>query len=55
MWWSCMACAQKGVSIGTGTSRLGFFLLLVVLEGMYVVGRERRYLEFGPFFLLVML
>jgi hypothetical protein len=53
MWWSCMACAQKGVSIGT--SRLGSFLLLVVLYGMYVVGRERRYLEFGPFLLLVML
>ena len=43
MWWSCMACAQKGVSIGT--SRLESFLLLVVLYGVYVVGRERRYLE----------
>ena len=53
MWWSCMACAQKGVSIGT--SRLGSFLLLVVVHGMYVVGSERRYLEFGPFLLLVML
>jgi|SouAtlMetagenome_1021521.scaffolds.fasta_scaffold217184_2 hypothetical protein len=53
MWWSCMACAQKGV--GIGTSRLGSFLLLVVLYGMYAVGRERRYLEFGPFLLLVML
>ena len=53
MWWSCMVCSQKGVSIGT--SRLGSFLLLVVLHGMYIVGRERRYLEFEPFLLLVML
>ena len=53
MWWSCMACAQKGVDIGS--SRLGSFLLLVVLYGMYAVGRERRYVEFGPFLLLVML
>ena len=28
-----------------GTSRLESFLLLVVLYGVYVVGRERRYLE----------
>ena len=48
-----MACAQKGV--GIGTSRLGSFLLLVVLYGMYAVGRERSYLEFGPVILLVML
>ena len=53
MWWSCMVRAQKGVSIGT--SRLGSFLLLVVLYGMYAVGRERRYLDLGPFLLLVML
>ena len=54
MWWSCMACAQKGV--GIGTSRLGSFLLLVVLYGVYAVGRERsRYLEFGPFLVLVVL
>ena len=53
MWWSCMACAQKGV--GIGTSRLGSFLILVVLYGMYVAGRGRGYLEFGPFLLLVML
>ena len=53
MWCSCMACAQKAV--GIGTSSLGSFLLLVVLYGMYAVGRERRYLEFGPFLLLVML
>ena len=28
-----------------GTLRLRSFLLLVVLYGVYVVGRERRYLE----------
>ena len=32
-----------------GTSRLGSFLLLVVLQGVYVVGRESRYLEAGIF------
>ena len=32
-----------------GTSRLGYFLLLVILYGVYVVGRERRYLEAGVF------
>ena len=32
-----------------GTSRLESFLLLVVLYGVYVVGRERRYLEAGLF------
>ena len=30
-----------------GTLRLGSFLLLVVLYGVYVVGRERVYLEAG--------
>ena len=30
--------------------RLGSFLLLVVLYGVYVVGLERRYLEAGVFF-----
>ena len=29
--------------------RLGYFLLLVILYGVYVVGRERRYLEAGVF------
>ena len=33
-----------------GTSRLRYFLLLVILYGVYVVGRERRYLEAGVFF-----
>ena len=28
-----------------GTSRLGSFLILVVLYGVYVVWRQRRYLE----------
>ena len=32
-----------------GTLRLESFLLLVVLYGVYVVGRERRYLEAGVF------
>ena len=32
-----------------GTLRLGYFLLLVVSYGVYVVGRERRYLEAGVF------
>ena len=31
--------------MSVGTLRLGSFLLLVVLYGLYVVGRERRYLE----------
>ena len=31
--------------MSAGTLRLGSFLLLVVLYGVYVVGRERRYLE----------
>ena len=33
--------------MSAGTLRLGSFLLLVVLYGLYVVGRERRYLEAG--------
>ena len=41
-----MACAQ-GVRVGT--LRLGSFLPLVVLSGVYAVGRERRYLEAGVF------
>ena len=41
-----MACTQQGVSVGT--LRLGSFLLLV-LYGVYAVGRERRYLEAGTF------
>ena len=32
-----------------GTLRLRSFLLLVVLYGVYAVGRERRYLEAGVF------
>ena len=32
-----------------GTSRLRYFLLLVILYGVYVVERERRYLEAGVF------
>ena len=32
-----------------GTLRLGSFLLLVVLYGVYVVGRERKYLEASVF------
>ena len=32
-----------------GTLRLESFLLLVVLYGVYVVGREREYLEAGVF------
>ena len=35
--------------MSVGTLRLGSFLLLVVLYGLYVVGRERRYLEAGVF------
>ena len=36
--------------------RLGFcFFVLVVLYGVYVVGRERRYLEAGFVFLHVVL
>ena len=35
--------------MSVGTFRLGSFLLLVVLYGVYVVGRERRYLEAGVF------
>ena len=31
--------------MSVGTLRLGSFLLQVVLWGVYVVGRERRYLE----------
>ena len=31
------------------TLRLGSFLLIVFLYGVYVVGRERRYLEAGVF------
>ena len=34
--------------MSVGTLRLGSFLL-VVLYGVYVVGRERRYLEAGVF------
>ena len=32
-----------------GTSRLESFLLLVVSYGVYIVRRERRYLEAGVF------
>ena len=35
--------------MSVGTLRLGSFLLVVVLYGVYVVGRERRYLEAGVF------
>ena len=35
--------------MSVGTLRLGSFLVLVVLYGLYVVGRERRYLEAGAF------
>ena len=35
--------------MSVGTLRLGSFLLLVVLEGVYVVGRQRAYLEAGIF------
>ena len=35
--------------MSVGTLRLGSFLLLVVLYGLYVVGRERRYLEAAVF------
>ena len=34
--------------MSVGTLRLGSFLLLVVY-GVYVVGRQRRYLEAGVF------
>ena len=33
--------------MSVGTLRLGSCLLLVFLYGVYVVGRERRYLEAG--------
>jgi hypothetical protein len=42
-----MACAWWGVSVGT--LRLESFLLLVVWYGVYVVGRQRRYIEAGVF------
>ena len=35
--------------MSVGTLRLGCFLLLVVLSGLYVARRERRYLEAGVF------
>ena len=35
--------------MSVGTLRLGSFLLHVVLYDVYVVGRERRYLEAGVF------
>ena len=35
--------------MSVGTLRLGSFLLHVVLYDVYVVGRERRYLEAGIF------
>ena len=42
-----MACAWWGVTVGT--LRLVSVLLVVVLYGVHVVGRERRYLEAGVF------
>ena len=33
--------------MNVGTLRLGFVLLLMVLHGVYVVGRKPRYLEAG--------
>ena len=35
--------------MSVGTLRLGSSLLLVVLYGLYVVRRERKYLEAGVF------
>ena len=35
--------------MSVATLRLGSVLLLVVRQGVYVVGRERRYLEEGMF------
>ena len=35
--------------MSVGTLRLGSFLLLVVLYGVYVLGRQRRYLDAGVF------
>jgi len=35
--------------VGVGAARLGSFLLAVVLSGVFLVGRERRYLEAGIF------
>ena len=35
--------------MSVGTLRLWSFLLLVFLYGVFVVGRERRYLEAGVF------
>ena len=35
--------------MSVGTLRLGSLLLLLVLYGLYVVRRERRYLEAGGF------
>jgi uncharacterized membrane protein len=35
--------------VSVGTLRLGCFLLAVVFDCVYVVGRERRYLEAGVF------
>ena len=35
--------------MSVGTLRLGSFLLLVVLYGLYVARREQRYLEAGVF------
>ena len=31
--------------MSVGALKLGSFLILVILYGVYVVGRERRYLE----------
>ena len=41
--------------MSASTLRLQSFLLLVVFYGVYVVGRERRYLEVWSFLLLVVL
>ena len=35
--------------MSVGTLRLGSVVLVVVLYGVYVLGRERRYLEAGVF------